>query len=228
MKIKLLLLVLLLFVLSSNSQAQMRDYVVKGGLQIDERLIFAEFNDYKFSFLVRGYLNLRFNKMLSGELGLGFGRLSGTDVMHNPFPDEWKTNITTVDARLRIALFTKIPYMNPYLYVGGGILRYEVSGLHGTISPDPIEQDNVTGMMLAGVGTEVVLFKNLLLDVSSGFTYTFTDNLNYYCIDVYNDAIGNFAIGLTYTGQSDKTDYDKDNLKKYYEEKIGTDRKSVV
>ena len=223
MKIKFILLVLLLFILSSNSQAQMRDYVVKGGIQIDERLIFGEFNDYKFSFLVRGYVNLRFNKMLSGEFGIGLGRLSGTDVMHNPFPNEWKTNITTVDARLRIAPFTKIPYMNPYLYVGGGILRYEVSGLHGTISPDPIEQDNVTGMVLAGIGTEVVLFKNLLLDVSSGFAYTFTDNLNYYSIDVYDDAIGNFAIGLTYTGQSDKTDYDKDNLQKYYEEKIGTD-----
>ncbi len=223
MKTKFLLLALLLSVLSLNSQAQMRDYVVKGGLQIDERLIFAEFNDYKYSFLIRGYFNLRFNKLLSGELGIGLGRLSGTDVMHNPFPNEWKTNITTIDARLRIAPFTKIPNINPYLYVGGGILRYEVTGLHSTLSPDPRERDNVTGMLLSGIGTEVVLTKNLLLDISAGIAYTFTDNLNYYSIDVYDDAIGNFAIGLTYTGQSDKTDYDKDNLKKYYEEKIGTD-----
>jgi hypothetical protein len=201
----------------------MRDYVVKGGIQIDERLIFAEFNDYKFSFLVRGYMNLRFTKLLSGEFGIGLGRLSGTDVMHNPFADEWKTNITTVDARLRIAPFSKIPKMNPYLYVGGGILRYEVKSFHSTISPDPIESDNVTGIMLAGIGTEVILSKNLLLDVSAGFAYTFTDNLNYYCIDVYNDAVGNFAIGLTFTGEWGNTDYDNDNLKRSYEEKIGTD-----
>ena len=115
MKIKFLLLLLFISVLSLNSQAQMRDYVVKGGLQIDERLIFAEFNEYKFSFLVRGYLNLRFNTLLSGEFGIGLGHLSGTDAMHNKFPDEWKTNITTIDARLRIAPFTKIPYLNPYL-----------------------------------------------------------------------------------------------------------------
>ena len=54
MKFKYLLVVLLLIFLSLNSQAQMRDYTIKGGVQYNQTLLFGEFNDYKFSFLARG------------------------------------------------------------------------------------------------------------------------------------------------------------------------------
>ena len=223
MKTKFLLLVLLLLILSSNSPAQMRDYVVKGGVQYNQTLLFSEFNHYKFSFLARGYINARFNKILSGEFGVGYGWFAGTDAIENPAQDEWKTTIIPIDVRLRIAPFTKLRKVNPYLYIGGGLIKYEVTDTHSLASPDPVEKDGLTGMVLGGIGTEIMLSSNVLLDLSAGFTYTFTDDLNYYSIDDFKDSYGNFGIGLTFTGESCNTDNDRDGLKRCYEEGIGTD-----
>ena len=225
MKLKYLLVVLLLILLSLNSQAQMRDYTVKGGVQYNQTLLFGEFNHYKFSFLARGYFNVRFNKILSGEFGVGYGRFAGTDAAYNPNQADWATTIIPLDVRLRIAPFTKLRSINPYFYIGGGLLRYEVVDTHaiGWQSPDPIEKDGFTGMVLAGIGTEIKLSSNVLLDLSAGFTYSFTDDLNYYSINDMKDGFGNFGIGFTFTGESCKTDKDRDGLTRCYEEKIGTD-----
>jgi outer membrane protein OmpA-like peptidoglycan-associated protein len=225
MKFKYLLVVLLLLILSLNSQAQMRDYTVKGGVQYNQALLFGEFNKYKFSFIVRGYLNVRFNKIFSGEFGIGYGQLAGTDEAYNSNPVEWKTTVIPIDIRLRIAPFTKLRKVNPYLYIGGGLIRYDVTDTHaiGSSSPDPIEKDGMTGMVLGGIGSEFMLSSNVLLDLSAGFTYTFTDDLNYYSINDFKDGIGTFGIGLTFTGESCNTDYDRDGLKRCYEERIGTD-----
>ena len=148
MKLKYLLVVLLLIFLSVNSQAQMRDYTVKGGVQYNQTLLFSEFDigSYQFSFLARGYFNVRFNKILSGEFGVGYGRFAGDDAAYNSNPADWATTIIPLDVRLRIAPFTKLRSINPYFYIGGGFLRYEVVDTHaiGWQSPDPIEKDGIT------------------------------------------------------------------------------------
>ena len=222
MKLTHLFLVSFILFLSLNSQAQMRYYTVKGGVQYNQTLLFAEFNHYRLSFLARGYFNVRFNKELSGELGVGYGQLSGTDVMYNPNTKDWTTSIMPVDVRLRIAPFTKLCYTNPYLYFGGGVLRYDVTEKHPTASPDPVSEDGFAPLVLAGLGIEIKLSQSVILDLSAGMTYTFTDNLNYYSINKYTDAYGNFGIGLTFTSEPCYTDADKDGLTKCIEEELGT------
>jgi len=223
MKLKHLFLIVFILFLSSYTTAQMRYYIVKGGVQYNQSLIFAEFNEYRFSFLARGYMNVRFNNVLSGELGVGYGRLAGTDATYNPNKKHWSTSIIPVDLRLRIAPFRNLCYTNPYLYLGGGFLRYDVSEKHATVSPDPINESGFAPMVLGGIGTEIKLSRNLLLDLSAGMTYTFTDNLNYYSIDKYTDSYGTVGIGLTFTKESCDTDRDQDGLPRCLEERIGTD-----
>jgi hypothetical protein len=223
MKLKHLFLIVFILFLSSYTPAQMRYYIVKGGVQYNQSLLFAEFNHYRFSFLARGYMNVRFNNVLSGELGVGYGRIAGTDAIYNPDRKHWSTSIIPVDLRLRIAPFRNSCYINPYLYLGGGFLRYDVSEKHVSPTVDPIEESGFTPMVLGGIGTEIKLSQNLLLDLSAGMTYTFTDNLNYYSINVYKDAYGTVGIGLTFTKESCDTDRDQDGLPRCIEERLGTD-----
>jgi hypothetical protein len=206
MKLKHFFLILFLLFLLTNTPAQMRYYTVKGGVQYNQTLLFAEFNHYRLSFLARGYFNVKLSKILSGELGIGYGRLAGTDAMHNPARDHWSTTIIPIDVRLRIAPF-ECCITNPYLYFGGGVLRYDVSEKHSTSSRDPIEEDGFTPMVFVGIGSEIKLSRSLLLDLSAGMTY----------------AIGNIGIGFTFTGEPCQTDRDKDGLTRCYEEEIGTD-----
>ena len=201
----------------------MRYYTVKGGVQYNQTLLFAEFNHYRFSFLARGYFNVRFSKVLSGELGIGYGQISGTDAEYNSDRKDWTTSIMPIDVRLRIAPFTKLCYTNPYLYFGGGVLRYDVTEKHTSVSPDPVSEDGFAPLALAGFGLEIKLSQSVILDLSTGFTYTFTDDLNYYSINKYKDAYANFGIGLTFTGEPCYTDADKDGLTKCVEEELGTD-----
>lgn len=222
MKWKHLFLILFVLFISTNTLAQMRYYSIKGGVQYNQTLLFAEFNHYNYSFLARGYLNFNLNKIYSLEFGVGCGQLSGTDAMYNSTKTNWRTIIIPVDVKFRIAPFNYW-YTHPYLYVGGGLFKYKVTQKHTTQSPDPVGNEGFSGMVFAGIGTEIKLSQSLLLDLSTGINYTFTDNLNYYSINVLKDTYGSIGIGFTFTRESCYTDRDRDGLPRCYEESIGTD-----
>ena len=222
-KYAFLLFALILLPLAAN--AQFKDYKVKGGVQYNQTLLYGEFNDYRFSFLGRGYFGFELNRYLGLEFSLGYGQLAGTDAKYNPNPTNFTTTIIPVDVRLKISPLKNPKIVNPYLYLGAGAMYYDVTDTPSVnvIRPlDPVQTDGWTAIFPAGIGMEIKLSKTALLDFSLGYTYTLTDNLNYYAIDI-DDGYGNFGIGLSFTGKGGRTDSDRDGLTDDYEEKIGTD-----
>ncbi len=214
--------VLLLFAASSDGYAQFRKYGIKGGVQFQPLMTFSEF-DSKFSWVARGFLGFELTNTLAIELGGGYGQFNTEDNFNEHSHEnganmdhEVKTDIIPIDARLKITPWsaTKTSW-NPYFYIGAGLLKYSVKELPSTdLSPQYAEkEDGWSGFIPAGIGTEVKLSKNVLLDIGAGFNYTFTDLLNNFVIQDYKDCYLNGAIGLTFAGGEDCTiDTDNDGL----------------
>jgi outer membrane protein OmpA-like peptidoglycan-associated protein len=83
------------------------------------------------------------------------------------------------------------------------------------------------------LGIEFALSETVLLDVTGGYTQSFTDNLNYYNnIDAYpeaddetlvDDGYFSFGLGLTIVSGWGGSDHDGDGLTKREEQELGTD-----
>ena len=186
---KLLILSALALIFSSNGYAQFKDYNIKGGLQFVPMMPFSEF-DSRFSFMGRAFVDFELNRTFAIELGGGYGKYetddtfnkhehgSGgnvkTDASESEDAHKVKTDIIPIDARLKITPWsdTKSSW-NPYFYVGAGLLNYSVKETPSTeVSPQYAEKsEGWTGIIPAGIGTEVKLSKNVLLDLHIGATY---------------------------------------------------------
>ena len=222
----LLLLFLITAVVSLPSHAQFKGYKVKGGLQFGPALFFSEFDDRGFSFNGRGFIAIELGRYFDLEIGGGFVRIKGSDGTYNPADEEFTTQLIPIDLRLRIEPF-KFKTVNPYFYIGGGVMHYDVTDTTSVNVAAPSgqgpTQSGWTGFIPAGIGMEFKLGKQALFDVNLGVAYTFTDNLNYFVVDNFKDCYTYLNVGLTLTGSSGPTDTDRDGLTDDYEEQIGTD-----
>jgi outer membrane protein OmpA-like peptidoglycan-associated protein/opacity protein-like surface antigen len=235
-KLNYIIVLVGLAVLSQPTFAQFNDYATKFGLQINGLLPDTEFDkagipenaDSKFSYLGRLFMRFELGtKILEAEVGAGYGSLSGVDFTNS----EWKTTIIPLDLRLILSPFQTKGW-NPYVFAGIGYLNYNVETKPVSISPiqgDDLKDNDWAPFIPLGLGIEFALSETILLDVSGGYTYTFTDNLNYYNnINAYSESTvndGYFAagIGLTLVSGWGGSDYDKDGLTKSEEEELGTD-----
>ncbi len=225
-----------LAVLSKPTYAQFSDYSTKFGLQFNGLLPDTEFDkdlkpdnaDFKFSYLGRLFIRFELGtEILEAEAGAGYGVLTGVDFTNN----EWKTTIIPLDVRLILSpLNTKV--WNPYVFAGVGALNYNVDTKPVSVSPiqgDELKDKDWALFVPFGLGIEFALSETILLDVSGGYTYTFTDNLNYYNNkDAYakstvNDGYFSAGIGLTLVSGWGGSDHDKDGLTKREEQELGTD-----
>ncbi|MBK7252450.1 MAG: OmpA family protein [Ignavibacteria bacterium] len=228
MKQKYYLALTILFLLSVSANAQFKNYNVKAGIQYNQLMPFSEF-DASTSFLGRAFLGFEINETISFEIGGGYGKYKTNDNLNahsNTDPDHYvKTDIMPIDARLKIAPFTSENW-NPYIYVGAGVMKYSVKEVPSSVNiPDYNKmEDGWTGIIPAGIGTEIKLSKNVILDLNLGATYSFTDLLNNFVITDFKDGYGQLGIGLSFVSGDDcNTDIDKDGLTKCREEQIGTD-----
>lgn len=230
MKKIILLLFVTMFLVTARAFPQFKDYVMKGGVQYQQLLPFSEFGS-SYSFIGRAYLGFEISRGLCIEIGGGYGQYKTNDDfnVHNDansgeHKHYVKTDLVPFDARLRVS---PIPgkNWNPYFYVGAGLTHYIVKELPSINIPDYHEKANSwTGTIPIGIGTEVKMGKNVLLDLSAGAAYNFTDQLNNFVLGKWEDAQGNIAIGLTFTGSNTgNQDDDKDGLTNAREEQLGTD-----
>lgn len=226
---KIFLVLTLALFISTNVDAQFKNFGLKGGLQFNGIMPATEFEDDNgislTGFLARGFLRFELTSFLNAELGAGYGNIRGDDFNYTTMtkgPGEYSTNIIPIDFRLLITPMN-FESWNPYLYFGAGYMNYKV-GIKPTVtSPEAVESEGWTTIFPVGLGTEIKITDNLLVDLSVGLTYTLTENLNFYKIPDLNDAFFNIGIGLTFSGESCDTDKDGDGLTRCEEEALGTD-----
>ncbi len=231
---KLFLLIILLFVIkSANIYAQFNDYTIKLGVQANGILTDTEFDkelrpsnaDFKFSGLGRLFLRFEFfTEILEAEVGGGFGRLAGVDTDNN----NWWTYIIPFDFRFILSPF-EMDVWNPYLYGGAGGMYFTVDKMPSVSSPQETKENGWTGIFPIGGGFEIGISDAFIIDISGGYTFTLSDDLNGYNNkevdrnDRANDGYYNVGIGFTFVNGYGASDKDGDGLTKREELEIGTD-----
>lgn len=213
---------LLLILVSLPVKAQYKDYSLKYGLHIDGLLPLNEFNNWEYgiktSYLGRAFVRLEFNDFLEGDLGAGYGENAGLDYNHAYY----KSVMFPIDFRLHVSPFNLADW-NPYLFAGIGAMFYDNKIMPTVSSPKSVKKYGWTGLVPVGIGAEFNLAEGVLLDISGGFGFSLTDNLNYYKLGNPYDAHFNLGFGFTFASNAGNSDNDKDGLSKSDERKIGTD-----
>lgn len=221
-KLFYVVLMSLLLIGSAKLNAQFKDFGFKGGLQANGVLPATEFEDRHgltlSSYLFRGYLRFELSELFNAELGAGYGKLQGDDYNKSTY----ETSIIPIDLRLLITPFN-LESINPYLYAGAGLINVSADKKPTSISPAAISTKNWFAHFPLGVGTEIKLSEEILLDLSAGGAYTSTENLNSFAIIDLNDAWFNVGAGITFTPESMSSDKDMDGLTKREELELGTD-----
>lgn len=231
--------VLLFSAFQQLSYAQLNAEGLKVGLQFNGLMPFDDFylnkgisDSYELSFLGRGFFRFDIAKGIQGELGGGYGRYSGKDFsdIFGKAKVKYVTDIIPVDFRFLISLGETAGW-NPYLFVGGGGLHYSVKEKPLATSfqnpREDVEEEGWTAMVPAGLGAKFKLGESVLLELQASFTYTFTENLNFFKqTDTPNDAYAGLGLGLTFQGDRGTSDDDMDGLMKKEEKLLKTDPKN--
>jgi len=228
------LLIIFIFAISLvNTYAQFNDYTIKLGVQGSVLLSDTEFDkelrpsdaDFKFSGLGRLFLRFEFfTEALEAEVGGGFGRLAGVDFDNN----NWWTYIVPFDFRFILSPF-EMDVWNPYIYGGAGGMYFTVDKMPSVPSPNDTKESGWTGIFPVGGGFEIGISDAFIIDISGGYTFTLSDDLNGYNnkniegTDKANDGYFNVGIGFTFVNGYGASDKDGDGLTKREEQEIGTD-----
>ena len=219
-----------LFATNSNAQTSFstfKDFGYKGGFQINGVIPTTEFESDNglslSSYLFKGFFRFELSHDWQVELNAGYGKLSGDGGNYYKPSSQYETSIIPIEGRLLYTPFN-LENWNPYLYAGIGLLNYNVTKKPLAVSPGPVKDNGWTGVIPFGIGTEVKLSDEIALDLSAGYTISFTENLNYYNIpNTSNDGYINLGIGVSFSNESLNTDKDHDGLTKREELKLGTD-----
>lgn len=225
--------ILLTLLCTSLVTAQFKEFGVKAGLRGNLVQPFTEFehdNGLSIgSFLFDGFVRFELSRWWNAELSLGFGNLSGDDYVYAPAlakgTGEYSTTILPITAKILYAPWD-LESWNPYFYAGIGAMSFSV-GTQPNTKTAGLDDSGWTGVIPIGLGTEIKLSEDVILDLSLGLNYTFTDNLNLFKIDEYNDAYLNLGVGVAYSQESCSSDKDKDGLAKCEEQELGTDPRNA-
>jgi outer membrane protein OmpA-like peptidoglycan-associated protein len=226
-----LLLFFLLLCFAANTEAQFKDYKIKGGLQWNGLYPTGEFidYDYKYSYIVRAFVRYELSPLFDLEGGAGYGSYAGTSESVNPFGPEgpyWRTQIIPFDARLLVSPFDH-EKINPYGYAGIGALYFKNTDKPARRATSQTQEDGWAIFVPFGVGMEYAITPSIVADFSLGYGYVFRDDLNYHdntevAGQGNDDGWINIAAGIMYAPFSD-TDKDKDGLTNSQEDDLGTD-----
>lgn len=231
---KVALLLVLILIGVTQTTAQFKDFGLKAGVRANGVLSQTEFEDPNdngmslSSYLFDVFARLELSREWNVELSLGYGNLSGDDfnyTLGKKGTGEYSTSIVPIEAKLLFAPWD-LENWNPYVYAGIGLLNYSVGTKPSVVSTLKVEESGMTGVIPFGIGTEIKLADDLILDLNIGARYSLTDNLNYYKIDVANDAYLNIGAGIAYSAESCDTDRDQDGLTRCEELELGTDPKN--
>ncbi len=174
-------------------------------------------SDDKAGFLVRGLIRFPLSKdVLLGEFGLGAGKLTGQNL-------NYTTEIIPIDFRFLLAPFPNNSF-SPYVYAGIGAMHFELKDPSVPYEANG-KSNGWTGVVPAGLGLAIGLGSNAAVELSGGYNYSFSKDLNGTTVGK-NDPYWKGMIGLVFRGESGSADPDKDGLTNDQEKEFGTDRKN--
>ncbi len=217
-----LLIVVTFGTITISGQSTFKDFGYKGGLQFNGVLPTTEFESDNglalSSYLFKGLFRFELSKDWQAEANVGFGKFKGDDYNKSTY----ETSIIPIEARLLYTPF-ELENWNPYFYAGLGLTNYSSTKKPVSVSPLAVDADGWTVGLPVGVGTEVKLSDEVALDLSVGYSWSLTDNFNYYSIKGTNDGYISLGLGLSLSNESLNTDKDQDGLLKKEEQQLGTD-----
>ena len=134
-----------------------------------------------------GFVRVRVHRFWSVEFGWGYGRFDGAD---------FSTDLWMGETR---ALFLAPPlkWIHPIVFWGFGAARHSVHQLPVLFTND----SDVSGWVMTipvGIGVQAPLNDVMRLELASGYTYTYRDDLNGAILKKGNDTFFNWTIGLTF------------------------------
>jgi outer membrane protein OmpA-like peptidoglycan-associated protein len=217
---RLITLLLLILLISSNSFPQRDPDDLKIGIQFNPFLPANEFpmeGRLKFSWLLRGIVRFGLADYLNSEIGAGYGEYKGEGLRF----EYYKTRIYPVDFRLLIKFSKRDSY--PYILLGAGVTYYETVDFP-MLSPSPkeVKDKGFAGIAPAGLGYQFSLGRFIHMDINAGITFTTTDDLNYFKDGEAPDVFYFAGIGLLFGSNSPRDD-DNDDLFNHQEDELGTD-----
>ena len=184
------------------------------------------FDWFRASWLAEGFFAVEMNNLLELSINAGYGKYTGKAYTKdiNAGYGEYESTIIPISLRLRVSPFD-LNGWNPYLFIGGGIMNYNINTRPTNLVEKPIEEDGWVAVLPVGIGAEFALSERVLLDFGLGGALASTYDLDGYrsVREATWDSYFNASLGLTFTGENCKSDKDNDGLGKCLEEEIGTD-----
>jgi hypothetical protein len=230
---------LLICALAIPAQAQFRDIGIGGGVgfggiigQTDD------ISDRDGRFMARAFLRIPVVNGVQFELGAGLGRMVGTnragnDSKGNPYEGDQKgsvalTQLVPLDLRLMLSPFS-FEGWNPFLYVGGGVIRYDMEEVPDNADPT-VKTKGWSGYAPGGIGFQFRLDDHTALEFSGGYNYVFDDKINTITNNsqvnaAKKDAYWSAIAGLTVASECGSCDPDGDGLTNKEEKQLGTNNK---
>jgi len=232
MKKQILMAAVLTVLFSYTAFPQFKDYSLKLGLQGSYLLVANEYTEeeYNPSLLFRPHVEFPLSTIFDLGVGIGFGWNTGEDYTK----DKYLTYFYPVDVRLVVNPLRGMDNLkvNPYLYVGGGLAYWDNTNKPAHPVNPPSDNSGIAGIGVAGLGVEIALSSNFLLDVTGGFNMFSNDDINGDATNLQDktlhdyDRYFNIGLGVSYVFGSCHTDEDNDGIEKCDEEKLGTDPKN--
>jgi len=138
--------------------------------------------------------------------------------------DVYQAFLMPIDVRLRFSPVSS-DVVIPYVYVGGGILKYEAEVTPPEAYSD-VDRTGWTGFIPLGAGLQFKVTDLWSIDFSGGFNYTFSEEINPRDEDP-TDGFAGFLAGIRFSSGTGETDKDGDGLTKNVEKELGTDPKNA-
>lgn len=216
-RIILITLTIFLTTLTTSLSAQLKTHGVAFGLAGGATVGDTDFGrDNQYGITFNPFFRHIIVGPLEGQLsGMFFGRLKRDDA------NAYRTDITTGDYRILLRLFSA-EWVSPYAYGGGGALYYLVKESPATVTPG-VEREGWAAFAPVGGGLQLKLSDQVSLDISGGYNFVFSDDLNQVQA-AEDDGYFSGMAGFTWTLQSGKADPDNDGLINKLEKKSGTDK----
>lgn len=215
MRLHILIIIMFIIIISIGSaSAQINRQGFSGGVGFGATFPITESGDQSHAF-ARGFLRTSLLSRLQGELGVGLAQLRGP---------QYKTDVVPIEARL---LFSPLSFenWNPYLYGGFGAASYRVTTVP-TNAHRSAKLEQWAVVVPAGMGLQLTLDETKVFEVSGGYSYSFSDDLNAIRTNSSKDGFWSVNAGITITGIDLFGDLDHDGLINKSESQLGTDLRS--